>query len=153
MADVFNWSFFQIPQAGVTGSTMGIGAQTRDLNMKMSNFGAMNVSTRMSDDYTRTVLDFQTKDELLNPTVPFQDADMNDNPLLEGSSLKYTRDDQFIRMTMTTSLGTSIGNPVADVMDTDAISAVGMESPRNYPTEGWRSFGGKHDFPVPYDGK
>lgn len=153
MADNFNWNFFQIPHTGVDSTTLGESVQTRDIDMKMSNFGALNTGKRMATDYSRTTLDFQSKDELLNPVGFFQDADMEDNPLLEGSSLKYTRDDQFIRMGMTTSLGVGITAPEMDVMDTNAISAVGMASPRIYPTEGWSSFGKKYDFPVAYMGR
>ena len=152
MADVFNWNKFQIPSTGVDSSTFGESVQTRDLHMRMSNFGAMNVGARMSIDYSRTTLDFQSKDELMNARPDFQDAEMNDNPLLEGSSLKYTRDDQFLRMTMDSSLGAYISQPDMDVMDQNEIDASGMEKPRNYPTEGWHSFGKKYDFPIPYVG-
>jgi len=152
MADVFNWNKFQIPHTGVDSSTLGESVQTRDLHMRMSNFGALNVGARMDDDYSRTTLYFQSKDELMNPSGWDQDADMNDNPLLEGSSLKYTRDDQFIRMTMDSSTGTFIDQPKADVMDQNVIDAAGMEKPRNYPTEGWHSFGKKYDKPIPYVG-
>jgi hypothetical protein len=80
------------------------------------------------------------------------------------------RDDQFFRMKMEhpqtsptlladdnfSSLypaGTStyIDDPTFDVMDTDVAQAEGMNAYKNYPTEGWRSFGGKYDF-QPYTG-
>ena len=153
MADVFNWNFYQIPQTGVDSSTLGESVQTRDIDMRLSNFGALNVGDRMSADYTRTNLHFVFKDELMNPMGWDQDANMEDNPLLEGSSLKYTRDDQFIRMGMTTTIGTSITAPNMDVMATKEASAVGMAAPRIYPTEGWHSFGKKYDFPVSYMGR
>lgn len=153
MADNFNWDFFQIPHTGVDSSTLGEAVQTRDLDMKMSNWGALSTADRMSGDYTRTVLDFKSKDELMNPNGWEQDADMNDNPLLDGSSLKYFRDDQFIRMGMNTSLGISITTPNFDVMDKNMIDASGMEKPRWYPTEGWHSFGQKYDMPESYMGR
>ena len=152
MADIFNWNFYQIPQTGVDSSTLGESVQTRDLDMKMSNWGALNVASRMTNDYTRTVLDFQSKDELMNPNGWDQDAEVNDNPLLEGSTLKYVRDDQFVRMSMSTSIGASITAPNFDVMDQNMIDAAGMEKPRKYPTEGWHSFGKKYDMPEPYQG-
>jgi hypothetical protein len=31
------------------------------------------------------------------------------------------------------------------------VDAAGMNAYKNYPTEGWRSFGGKYDF-LPYTG-
>ena len=44
-----------------------------------------------------------------------------------------------------------------DVMDSKAVAAAGMagsgyESIKNYPTEGWKSFGGKYDKPIAYKG-
>lgn len=152
MTDIFNFDKFQIPHTGVDSSTQGEAVQTRDLDMKMSNFGALNMSDRSDSDYTRTTLDFKSKDELTNNTPIFQDAEMNDNPLLAGSSLKYTRDDQFTRMGMSNSVYTQISQPKADVMDTKVIDASGMEKPRNYPTEGWHSFGKKYDESTPYIG-
>ncbi len=152
MADVFNFDNFQIAHTGVDSATQGEAVHTRDLDKKMSNFGALNTGGRMGSDYTRTVLGFKDKDELANATPDEQDAEKNENPLLEGSSLKYTRDDQFIRMIMDSSIGTDIAQPKMDVSDGDVVNADGMTKPRNYPTEGWHSFGKKYDFPVAYQG-
>jgi len=44
-----------------------------------------------------------------------------------------------------------ITKPTFDVMDQDEVSADGMDDYKNYPTEGYRSFGGKYDF-LPYIG-
>lgn len=152
MTDIFNWNNYQIPHTGVDSSTQGEATQTRDLDAKISNWGALNVGKRMADDYSRTTLDFKSKDELTNIKPGLQDAEYNDNPLLEGSSLKYVRDDQFIRMGMNSSIGTSVAAPSFDVMDTNLIDASGMAKPRWYPTEGWHSFGQKYDMPVAYQG-
>jgi hypothetical protein len=149
----FNFDFFQIPHTGVDSATKGNAVMTRDLDMKMSNFGAMNTGARMASDYTRTTLDFVSK--LENPTIPpfMQDAESIDNPLVWGSTVKYTRDDQFIRMGMSTSAGTGIDQPATDVMDQKERTPGGdYANIKNWPSEGWRSFGGKYDFQTPYAG-
>jgi hypothetical protein len=78
-----------------------------------------------------------------------------------GSTVKYTRDDQFIRMGMsrntgTTAAATEIDQPMFDVMDEKERTAAGINATtnktiKNWPSEGWRSFGGKYDF-MPYSG-
>ena len=94
------------------------------------------------------------------------------NPYLWGSTVKKARDDQFFRMNMEhsptseTLLGDSdfsslypagaaanIAKPTFDVMDTDMVSADGIAADllKNYPSEGWHSFGGKYDY-LPYTG-
>jgi hypothetical protein len=50
----------------------------------------------------------------------------------------------------------SIDKPKFDVMDTDEVTAEGIMADgesvyKNYPSEGWRSFGGKYDY-LPYTG-
>jgi hypothetical protein len=155
MAETFNFDSFQISHTGVDSDTKGVKVQTRDLDMKMSNFGAMNTGARMSSDYTRTTLDFKFKNELENPTLPsfWQDAESNDNPLVLGSTVKYTRDDQFVRMGMSKSNGISINQPKFDVMDQKERMPGGLYAIiKNWPSEGWRSFGGKYDFSTEYAG-
>jgi hypothetical protein len=86
---------------------------------------------------------------------------VNHNPYLWLNSIKLTRDDQFIRMTMSKDTGTStaatqVDVPMFDVMDEKERTAVGILATSNYtmknwPSEGWRSFGGKYDF-LPYQG-
>jgi len=155
MAETFNFDFFQVAHTGVDSVTKGVAAQTRDLDMKMSNFGAMNIGARMSSDYTRTSLDFKSKDEMENPTLPsfWLDAEHNDNPLVLGSTVKYTRDDQFVRMGMSKSDGVGIDQPGFDVMDKKETTPGRTNAViKNWPTEGYRSFGGKYDFQTPYTG-
>lgn len=177
MAEVFNWDKFQIPHTGmVDEDTKGIGAQTRPFEMKLSNFGALNVGAARSSDRTKSSYAFKDKDELSNwadvTPKPFSmDGDYNDNPYQLNSSVKKIRDDQFVRMTMSQGgnpIGTVAGSndtvetgeisqPGFDVSDTRAADASGMsgsgyESIKNYPTEGWRSFGGKYDFHTAYQG-
>ena len=166
MAEVFNFDGFQIPHTGVEEPDLY--AQTRTdvkipirrlLDMKVSNFGALSVGLRMSNDYTRVALGFQSKDDLsdLNVIKPvWQFAELNENPLVAGSSIKYVRDDQFIRMGMSKDNGAQIDQPKFDVMDADVVTAEGMiafsnASIKNWPTEGFRTFGGKYDF-LPYQG-
>lgn len=155
MAEIFNFDFFQVAHTGVDSATKGVEVQTRDLDMKMSNFGAMNTGARMPSDYTRTTLDFKFKNELENPTLPsfWQDAESNDNPLVLGSTVKYTRDDQFVRMGMSKSDGVSVNQPGFDVMDQKETMPGGTNAViKNWPSEGWRSFGGKYDFHTEYAG-
>ena len=159
MAETFNFDFFQVAHSGVDSATKGVAVQTRDLDMKMSSFGAMNTGARMSSDYTRTSLDFKSKDELENPTLPsfWLDADSIDNPLDWLSTVKYTRDDQFVRMGMSRIDNdghvANIDQPGFDVMDKKETTPGGTNAVlKNWPSEGWRSFGGKYDFQTPYAG-
>lgn len=180
------WSFWQIPHVGVSEPDRDAYTRTdvfttirRPLDMKMSNFGALNVGLRMGQDmdYTRTQLYFETKDELADLATITEDSGLGhnaglrgttieENPYIWGSTVKRFRDDEFFRMTMehyqyrtgmenfgdySSSEPAYIDKPKFDVMDTFAADADGMEDYKNYPMEGWRSFGGKYDF-LPYTG-
>lgn len=184
------WNGWQIPHTGVEEPDLDAYTRTdvfttirRPLDMKICNFGALNVGPRMSQsvDYTRTELTFVSKDELADfATITADDGapyggglrgtSVDYNPFIWGSTVKYARDDQFFRMTMEHSptsptllnddnfsslypagAAASIDKPTFDVMDTDVAQAEGMNKYKNYPTEGWRSFGGKYDF-LPYTG-
>lgn len=151
----------------------------RALDMKISNFGALWVGNRMDQDvdYTRTQLTFITKDDLSDWSTITEDpglghnsglrgTSIEQNPYIWGSTVKRFRDDQFFRMNMehypyrsgmedfgdySADEPASIDKPTFDVMDTDVAQADGMNAYKNYPTEGWRSFGGKYDF-LPYTG-
>ena len=184
MTETFNFDGFQIPHIGVPEPDLtasGVAARTdvstpirRPLDMKLSNFGSLAIGARMgaSTDYTRVNLGFKAKGESEDVNVITADTGvgqnvrlfgvtLNHNPLIAGSSLKYTRDDQFIRMTMdrntgTTSAAVGVSPPGFDVMDTNVATAAGINSSdnaniKNWPSEGWRSFGGKYDF-LPYAG-
>ena len=191
------WNGWQIPHTGVVESNLVTisGVSTgqprtdafipirRALNMKMSNFGALNIGPRMGQgvDYTRTELTYITKDDLSNwkqitedtgsgRLVGLRGTNVDQNPYVWGSTVKKFRDDQFFRMTMEHPITSSgllgdpalaslypagtpayIDKPSFDVMDTDVSLADGAEQYKNYPSEGWRSFGGKYDF-LPYIG-
>lgn len=179
MTETFNFDFYQLPHVGVDEPDLDAQTRTdvkvpirRPVDMKISNFGSMNVGLRMSNDYTRTHLGFKDKDELSDMNVITKDfgigqnvrlfgVTVNHNPYIWGDSIKLTRDDQFIRMTMSKDTGTStaateVDPPKFDVMDTNEITAEGIVASansgvKNWPSEGWRSFGGKYDF-LPYDG-
>ncbi len=182
MTETFFFDFHQISHTGVQEPDLtasGIArsdsniAIRRSVSMKMANFGALEVGARLSADYTRTnTMAFKSKDELGDINVITEDTGVgqnvrlfgvtvNHNPYLSGSSVKLTRDDQFIRMTMsmntgTTSLASQIDLPKFDVMDTKERTAEGIAATdnvalKNWPSEGWRSFGGKYDF-LPYVG-
>lgn len=182
MTEVFNHNFFQIPFTGVEEPELtasGI-ARTdvnttirRSVDMKMSNFGSMEVGNRLTSDYTRTnTMAFKAKGESedinvlaedtgIGQNVGLRGVSVNHNPMLWGSSVKFTRDDQFIRMTMSKDTGssteaTSVDVPMFDVMDERERTAAGIIATSNYtaknwPSEGWRSLGGKYDF-LPYQG-
>ena len=156
MAEVFNWDFFQIPHTGVDSTTYGDAVANRSLNAKISMYGILSHGSRMSADYTRTVLDFKAKDELadwsyLSKTE--QEANRDVNPYVAGSTVKRIRDDQFTRagMESNTNAQNKGGIPDFDVSATNLINS-GMAVPKKYPSEGWRSFGGKYDFAVSYQG-
>ena len=163
------YAFFQIPHVGLNeenAPTKGNPVQTRDANMRMSNFGALWVADgvgRSSVDYTKIKYGFEAKGQMEGAAefglqdMPYKEAERNENPLVWGSTVKYTRNDEMFKMGMssddtgTKSISYGVKFPTFDVMDTNLVDASGMASQRNYPTEGWRSFGGKYDF-LPYAG-
>jgi hypothetical protein len=182
MSEKFYFDFHQIPHVGVDEpDTIAVRADgdygkttiRRPSDMRMSNFGALDVGNRLGGDYTRTdTMAFKAKgdsedinvlaeDTGLGANVAGRGITVTHNPLVWGSTVKYVRDDQFIRMTMskdtgTSSLATEIDPPSFDVMDTKERTAEGMAlttntAIKNWPSEGWRSFGGKYDF-LPYVG-
>lgn len=148
----------------------------RACDSKISSFGAGSVGSRMASDYTRTNLFFKSKDELADHNVQTADTGIgvnvagrsvtvDHNPYVLGSTVKNMRDDQFFRMGMSgytgrldtvvdgvastsdnNSAARSIDVPKYDVMDTNLVAAGSMISGKNWPSEGWRSFGGKYDF-------
>lgn len=175
MAETFNFDFFQIASTGVEEPDLAAQTRTnvntvirRPINMKLSNFGAGAVGAYLSSDYTRVNLGFKSKGESEDWNVLTEDTGMGSNvvarsisvvhnPLLVGSSIKYTRDDQFIRMTMSRDTDeVNVDPPKFDVMDEKVVTAAGINATdnstiKNWPTEGWRSLGGKYDF-LPYAG-
>lgn len=153
MADTFNFDFFQVPATGITENYVGAGLQQhRDYGQKMSMFGALNYGPRSADDYTRTVLYFKEKTELENPTVPpfvFDGAEYNRNPFVWGSTVKRIWNDEFTVMGLGSRRDMEADAPKFDVSDTNVTNGP-FVAPRNYPTEGWHSFGGRTAGPANY---
>ena len=127
------FNFFQL-YTGIEGG-MGKDNQHRPFDKRMSNYGAMDKGTRFA---------YSFKDERANPMLRDIDKHIIDNPFVEGSSIKYVRDDKFIRMSMGDV--STVGKDVSDRVKADANSDYYM------PAEGWRSLGGKIDFPRQYQG-
>jgi hypothetical protein len=181
MSETFNFDFYQIPSVGVPEPEFDTEVRTetdvpirRPFNMKVSNFVALEIGPRLSWDTTRVnTMPFKAAGESYDLNVLTEDSGrghdvqlfgvgVNYNPHLWGDSIHYVRNDQFIRMTMsrntgTTTEATDIDPPKFDVMDTKERSAEGIEAAananlKNWPSEGWRSFGGKYDFELPYMG-
>ena len=154
------FDFYQIPTVGVDEPDL-VAARTdvavpirRAVDEKICNFGALNVGGRSAADYTKTELTWKTKDELAdwkNITNFWQEAERNENPYVLGSTIKRTRDDQFFRMSMSNNRGLQLEQPKWDVSDTNLVDAANMIAGKSWPSEGWRSFGGKYDF-TPYVG-
>ena len=177
------YEFYQIPHTGVeepdraaytrtdTGTTI-----RRALDMRMSNFGALWVGKRRTTDYTKVDYGFEAKSQMEGAAefglhdlkaLNLQDT-RNENPLVWGSTVKYTWNDEMFKTGMDTDDSTlraggskSKSYPVVlpkfDVMDTNLVDAAGINADRaatwqkNWPSEGWRTFGGKYDF-LPYSG-
>lgn len=157
------WNNFQIDVTGPKEPDL-YGARTdvnipirRPVDMKICNFGALNIGARKSNDYTRTELFFKDKDTLADWNVIVADGGaggrgglrsmvVDVNPYVWGSTVKKIRDDQFFRMEMdNNTTGAGIEKPKFDVSDTDAAQAELFVSGKKYPSEGWRSLGGKYD--------
>ena len=130
------FNFFQLDGTGVEGGgAVGVAEQGRTFDKRMSNFG---------DLASTPVNVFKAKDELSNQFPDKMDRLANENPLVWGSTVKYIRDDKFIRMAMG-----PVGTHGADVNDKNASSA---NADYYLPLEGWRSFGGKLDAERAYQG-
>ena len=161
------YNFYQIDHTGVNEPDLDGKARTdvdvplrRSFDSKISLFGSKNVGGRMSSDYTRTLLDFASKDELADHNVQTEDTGMGDgvsarsttvehNPYVIGSTVKRVRDEQAFRMGMTDNRGNSVNLPAHDVSDKDLVDPSGMTAGKNWPSEGWRSYGGKYHFSYP----
>jgi len=118
-------------------------------NVTKSNPQYHFVGARYSADRTRVVLDFESKE---NPERVINDGFLgwgvdwslfNYNPYgkLAGENPNFKIHNDFLQIT---GMG-GIDVETADVMDQEDVSAAGMLEYRNYPTEGYNSFGKKGD--------
>jgi len=150
----YNFEGFQIPHVGITGEmTGGVAAQGREFGGRISNFGALVGGLRMSGDYTRTSLGSKDKDELMNPPIfeSYMDASFNDNPFVWGGTVKYVRNDELRIMGLGARVGDSSHDaPKADVSDTNLSVDDGTNAPKQFPAEGWHTFGGRTAGPFGY---
>lgn len=154
MANQFD--FFQFDPGSVGddwkgGSNM---VALRPLDSRMSNWGALNRGPRRADDYTRTTYDFaHVENEKPDVGIGFgtDRAEYDYNPYVWGSTVKRMLDDKAHKMTMG-----DVDTPKADVMDRKESDAT-QDTPlgttfKNYPKEGWSSFGKKGDKAITFAG-
>jgi len=151
---------------GSVGSDWKSGTQSafdlRPLASRIARWNIDYVGARDSDDYTRTSLGFAFKDTIENPRRQVglgYGTDMgeyNYNPFVWGYAVAHRKmlDDSLFMMGMAhagTNLaayndaGMSVDAPKKDVSDMKEVNASGMSAYKNYPSEGWSSFGKKFD--------
>jgi len=132
---------------------------------KIANYNYYFVGTRMSQDRTRTVLSFASKGNSENPMKgwaghnwsltdgygghgvdwsvfnynPYGKQDVWNSSINQNPNFRVTND--WLKIT---GMG-GIDVVTDDVMTKDEVEASGMVQYRNYPTEGWSSFGKKGD--------
>lgn len=127
------FNFFQL-YTGIEGG-MGKDNQHRPFDKKMSRYGDLDKGERFT---------FAFKDNKANPLLLDIDKHIIANPFVEGCSIKYVRNEKFIRMSMGDI--SPVQKDVSDRVKADANSEFYM------PAEGWRSFGGRRDFHREYQG-
>ena len=130
----------------------GTGPAMRPFGTRISVYNANYVGARRADDYTRTTFGWGYEQ---NPwpqegigfgTDP---GEFVYNPFVWGYAVAHRKmlADNLIMMGQG-----NINAPKMDVSDQDETSAVGMAQYKNYPTEGWSSFGKKADKEIPWMG-
>jgi len=137
----------------------------RPMAARLSRWNVDYNGPRVSVDYTRTSLGFAFKDTMENPEVVpgigygTDFGYYNYNPMISGVAIAHLRmlnDSMFVMGMYHGGLnlsgynddGTSINQPRYDVMDrkeTDAVATASGTATKNYPSEGWYSFGKKYD--------
>jgi hypothetical protein len=154
--------FFQLDPGSIGQDWKG-GKQARQMRSPgnvVANYEALKYGSARSDDYTRVVFDNAHEENPGRVLGVGFGTDMgwyNYNPYGWGSTVLKTLDDQLTRMGMdqagtgTYAHGFSISVLHDDVSDKDEVEASGMQQYK-YPSEGWRSFGGKYDFEEAYQG-
>jgi len=171
VGSTYNFDNFQIqPHTVDDGWVAGDAQAFRQFDARMSNFNAMYRGSRRSDDYTRTVFGFAHEENPVLPDPELQEelgfgvdwAEYNYNPYVWGSTVKRILDDQAHKMGMEHQAIVAYGDTGMsysifhmDVSDQDEVTAAGIIAGAaflNYPTEGWKSFGGKYDKHEAYQG-
>jgi len=157
------YDFFQINPGSIGSDWVG-GDQAKEMrppNAVMSNYEALKYGAARGDDYTRVTFDNaheQNPQGRVGVGFGTDRGWYNYNPFVWNSTILRTLDDQLTRMGMdqagtgTFAHGYSISVLHDDVSDRDEVFASGMVAGKNYPSEGWRSFGGKYDFEKAYQG-
>ena len=144
--------FFQLDPGSIGQDWKG-GKQARQMRSPgnvIANYEALKHGSARSDDYTRVVFDNaheENPDRVLGVGFGTDMGWYNYNPYVWDSTVKRMLDDKMIKMGMG-----SITVEHHDVSDKNEVDASGMQQYKNYPSEGWRSFGGKYDFEEAYQG-
>ena len=157
-----NFSF----DPGSIGSDWKSGSQPaydmRPIASRIARWNVDYAGGRNSSDYTRTSLAFAFKGDIENPKKQVgigYGTDMgeyNYNPFVWGYAVAHRRmlNDTMFMMGMFhggTNLssysdnGAAIDAPRLDVSDKKEVAASGMSAYKNYPSEGYSSFGKKYD--------
>lgn len=154
----------------------------RRFGTRVAKFNVDYFGPRLSQDYTRTTLGFASKGDFENPPFQDHEkhqggeymmvgrGSQNDsqgrfvyNPFQWGKTAAHLRmlDDSMFVMGMYHGgrnlpdygdTGADMVYPRRDVMDEKMTKASGMEQYKNYPKEGWASFGRKYDKQRPFAG-
>jgi hypothetical protein len=136
----YNFNNFQLPATGLVGGDATGNAQGREFGMKISNFRALDLTSRDPGDYTKNLPGYKFLSELQNPDVPEDNS--NENPLQWGSTVKWSRSDELTIMTLGSRNSDDPALPRYDVSDTklfhDTTKQPGQLVDFNYPTEGYR---------------
>ena len=142
------YDFFQFNPGSIGDGWVGDVGRSPD--SKISNYEDYKNGTARSDDYTRVTFANAIEE---NPSVAPGIGYGTDwayyvyNPYVWGSTVLKTLDDKMTRMNMGSLNLKNMG-----FSDKKAVDASGMSQYKNYPSEGWRSFGGKYDFEKAYQG-
>ena len=153
--------FFQLDPGSIGQDWKG-GKQARQMRSPgnvIANYEALKYGSARSDDYTRVVFDNaheENPERVLGIGFGTDMGWYNYNPYVWNSTVKRYLDDQFHMMMMQHNAKLYVGADHSvfhmDVSDKDEVDASGMQQYKNYPSEGWRSFGGKYDFEEAYQG-
>lgn len=135
------YDFFQFNPGSVGDDWEGgdRAPQMRPIDSRISNYNAMYIGDRRSDDYTRTVYQWefgQNKKPERGVGFGVDAGWYEHNPYVWGSTVKKLLDDQGFKMGMSHDTGVDLDAPNRDVSDKNELDASGMVSFKNYPTEG-----------------